>query len=67
MWTQIQQVHEGSSDVKEERYYVLKDKCDAFTMSSNELINDTYSRLNVLVEDINSLGVKEKIDDGDLV
>lgn len=67
IWKQNREVHEGSSDVKEDRYYVLKNKYDSFTMSSHELINETYSHLNLIVEDINSLGVKDKIDDGDLV
>ena len=56
IWTEIQGLHEGTSDVKEERYDVLKNKYDNFTRLPHERANTIYSRFHMLVEEINALG-----------
>ena len=50
-------MHEGSKSEREERYQLCMKKLNAFEMFPHEKANDTYSRLNVLVEEINSLGL----------
>ena len=42
--------------MKEERYYVSKNKYDNFTRLPHERANTVYSYFNVLVEEINALG-----------
>ena len=62
----ISENHEGTKDVANERYLVLIDKLNSFKQLDDENVESMYSRLNVLVNEINSLGVK-KIDDIELI
>ena len=48
------------------KYHVLIDKLNIFKQLDDENAESMYSRLNVLVNEINSLGVK-KIDDIELI
>ena len=58
--------HEGTKDVGEEKYHVLIDKLNSFKQLDHQNAESMYSRLNVIVNDINFLGVK-KIDDMELI
>jgi hypothetical protein len=49
--------------VREQKYHLLRAKYDEFKMLPNESCNESYSRLNVIVKDINALNVS-KIDKG---
>ena len=62
----ISENHEGTKDVANERYHVLIDKLNSFKQLDYENAKAMYSRLNILVNEINSLDVK-KIDDLELI
>src|SRR5438034_8504621 len=66
IWSTLELIHEGSRSVQNDRYDGLIKKFNAFVMDRNERVNDMYSRLNVLVEEIKALNVK-KITDEDVV
>src|SRR5438128_6338086 len=66
IWTTLELIHEGSKSVRNDRYDGLIKKFNNFVMNRNERVNDMYSRLNVLVEEIKALNVK-KITDEDMV
>ena len=53
-------------DVANERYHVLLDKLNSFKQLDDENAESMYSRLNTLVNEINSLGVKQ-IEDLELI
>jgi hypothetical protein len=57
MWHQLIQLHEGSSKVREQKYHLLRAKYDEFKMLPNECCNDMFSRLNLIVKELNSLNV----------
>jgi hypothetical protein len=57
MWHQLIQLHEGSSKVREQKYHLLRVKYDEFKMLPNECYNDIFSRLNLIVKELNSLNV----------
>jgi hypothetical protein len=57
MWLQLIQLHEGSSKVHEQNYHLLRAKYDEFKMLPNECCNDIFSRLNLIVNELNSLNV----------
>jgi len=61
IWKELIEIHEGSTKVHEQKYHVLRAKYDAFKM----LVHEMYSRLNVIVKDINALDVS-KIDSGSI-
>src|SRR5438132_11501330 len=66
IWTALELFHEGSKNVRYDHYDVLIKKFNTFVMNHNERVNDMYSRLNVLVDEIKALNVK-KITDEDVV
>jgi hypothetical protein len=51
------QLHEGSSKVRKQKYHLLRAKYDEFKMIPNECCNDIFSRLNIIVKELNSLNV----------
>jgi len=57
LWVELETIHIGSKKLREEKYQVVKDKLNEFKMLPNELVEQMYSRLNVLVEDINALEI----------
>jgi hypothetical protein len=57
MWLQFIQFHEGSFKVHEQKYHLLRTKYDEFKMLPNECCNDMFSRLNLIVKELNSLNV----------
>ena len=66
LWNTIIENYEGTEDVANERYYVLIDKLNSFKQLDDENAESMYSRLNILVNEINSLGVKQ-IEDTKLI
>jgi len=65
IWSELVNIHEGSAKIREQKYHVLRHRYDSFKMNSNENCNDMYSRLNVLVKEINGLNIN-KIKTGDI-
>ena len=59
LWQTIIENHEGTDDVTNERYHVLIDKLNSFKQLDDENAESMYSRLNTLVNEVNSLGVKQ--------
>ena len=59
LWKTIIKNHEDTEDVANEKYHVLIDKLNSFNQLDNENAESMYSRLNTLVNEINSLGVKQ--------
>jgi hypothetical protein len=51
------QLHEDSSKVREQKYHLIRAKYDEFKMFPNECCNDMFSRLNLIVKELNSLNV----------
>ena len=58
LWKTIIENHEGTEDVANERYHVFFDRLNNFKQCDDENAESMYSRLNTLVNEINSLGVK---------
>jgi hypothetical protein len=57
MWHQLIQLHESSSKVHGQKYHLVRAKYDEFKMLPNECCNDMFSRLNLIVKELNSLNV----------
>ena len=55
LWKTINENHEGTKDVANEKYHVLIDKLNSFKQLDHENAESIYSRLNILVNEINSL------------
>jgi hypothetical protein len=55
LWENLYALHEGTKSKSEERYHISLNKINSFEMLPKESANDMYTRLNVLVEDLNAL------------
>jgi hypothetical protein len=62
LWKTIKEKNEGSKEVANERYGCLLDEFNSFKQLANENVESMYSCLNVLVNEINALGVKNITD-----
>ena len=59
LWKTIIENHEGTENIANKRYHVLLDNLNSFKQLDDENAESMYSRLNTLVNEINSLGVKQ--------
>jgi hypothetical protein len=66
LWDKLVEMHEGSKDEREEHHKVVMDKINAFKMLPHENSNQMFSRLNILVEELNDLGLS-KMSDIDII
>jgi hypothetical protein len=62
LWKTIKQQNEVSKEVANERYGCLLEEFNSFKQLANENAESLYSHLNVLVNEINALGVKNITD-----
>jgi hypothetical protein len=59
LWSDIYALHEETKSEREECYHLMMKKLNSFEMLPNESANEMYSRLNVLVEEVNGLGLTQ--------
>jgi hypothetical protein len=59
LWLDICALHEGTKSESEARYHIAMRKLYSFEMLANENANDMYSQLNILVEEVNGLGLTQ--------
>jgi hypothetical protein len=59
LWENLYALHEGTKSEHRERYHFALKKINSFEMLPKESANDMYTRLNVLVEDLNALGLTQ--------
>jgi hypothetical protein len=62
LWKTIKEQNEGSKEVAHERYGCLLEEFNSFKQLANENAEFMYSCLNVLINEINALGVKDITD-----
>ena len=66
IWLKLQELHDGTSNVHEQKHCLAKQNYDSFTMNDNELVRDMYSYLNLIINELHSIGLL-KLDDADIV
>ena len=59
LWLDICALHKGTMSEREERYHLVMKKLNSFEILPKESANKIYSRLNVLVEEVNGLGLTQ--------
>ena len=62
IWLKLQELHDGTTNVREQKYYLAKQNYDSFIMNDDELVHDMYSRLNLSINELHSIGLT-KLDD----
>jgi hypothetical protein len=63
VWTRLEETYEGNTMVKSAKLYMHKDKLSNFKIKDDESIPEMFYRLQVIVNDIKSLGKKGKDED----
>jgi hypothetical protein len=60
VWTRLEETYKGTTMVKSAKLYMLKDKLSNFKIKDDESILEMFYRLQVIVNDLKSLGKKVK-------
>ena len=66
IWLKLQELHDGTSNVREEKHCLAKQNYDSFAMNGDELVRDMYSHLNLIINELHLIGLT-KLDDADVV
>jgi hypothetical protein len=66
IWLKLHELHDGTSNVREQKHCLVLNEYNSFAMKDNELVRDMYSRLNLIINELNSIGIN-KLGDADIV
>ena len=66
IWLKLQELHDGTSNVREQKHCLAKQNYDSFEMNDDELVCDMHSRLNLIINELHSIGLT-KLDDAEIV
>jgi hypothetical protein len=66
IWLKLQELIDGISNVREQKHCLAQQSYDSFEMNDDELVHDMYSRLNLIINELNSIGLT-KLGDVDIV
>ena len=66
IWLKLQELHDGTTNVREQKRYLDKQNYDSFKMNNDELVRDMYYRLNLIINELHSIGLL-KLDDADIM
>ena len=45
IWLKLQELHDSTSNAREQKHYLAKQNYDSFETNDDELVRDMYSRL----------------------
>jgi hypothetical protein len=65
IWLKLHELHNGTSNVREQKHCLVLNEYNSFAMK-DELVRDMYSRLNLIVNELNSIGINT-LSDADIV
>jgi hypothetical protein len=60
IWLKLHELHDGTSNVREQKHCLVLNEYNSFAMKDNELVRDMYSH------ELNSIGIN-KLSDVDIV
>jgi hypothetical protein len=66
IWLKLYELHDGTSNVREQKHCLALNEYNSFAMKENELVRDIYSCLNLTINELNSIGIN-KLGDSDIV
>jgi hypothetical protein len=66
IWLKLHELHDDISNVHEQKHCLVLNEYISYTMKENELVRDMYSRLNLVINEPNSIGIN-KLGDADIV
>jgi hypothetical protein len=66
IWLKLHELHDGTTNVREQKQCLVLNEYNSFGMKENKLVRDMYSRLNLIINELNSIGIN-KLGDADIV
>jgi hypothetical protein len=66
IWLKFHELHDGTSNVREQKHCLVLNEHNSFAMKDNELVRDMYSCLTLIINKLNSIGIN-KLGDADIV
>jgi hypothetical protein len=66
IWQKLHELHDGTSNVREQKHCLVLNEYNSFAMKDNELVRDMYSHLNLIINELNSIDIN-KLGDADIV
>jgi hypothetical protein len=55
IWLKLHELHDGTSNVCEQKHCLVLNEYNSFAMKENELVIDMYSCLNLVINELNSI------------
>jgi hypothetical protein len=53
----LHELHDDTSNAREQKHCLVLNEYNSFAMKYNELVRDMYSRLNLIINELNSIGI----------
>jgi hypothetical protein len=66
IWLKLHEPHDGTSNVREQKNCLVLNDYNSFAMKDNELVRDMHSRLNLIINELYSIGINN-LGDADIV
>jgi hypothetical protein len=66
IWLKLHEFHDDTSNVHEQKHCLDLNEYIYFTMKDNELVRNMYPRLNLIINELNSIGIN-KLGDVDIL
>jgi hypothetical protein len=66
IWLKLHELHDDTSNVCEQKHWLVLNDYNSFAMKDNELVRDLYSRLNLIINELNTIRIN-KLGDVDIV
>jgi hypothetical protein len=66
IWLKLHELHDDTSNVRAQKHCLVLNDYNSFAMKDNELVRDMYSRLNLIINELNSIGIN-KLGDADIM
>jgi hypothetical protein len=61
IWLKLYELHDDTSNVREQKHCIALNDYNSFTMKENELVRDMYSRLNLTINELNSIDINKLV------
>jgi hypothetical protein len=66
IWLKLHELHDVTSNVRKKKHCLVLNEYNSFAMKENELVRDMYSRLYLIINELNYIGIN-KLGDADIV
>jgi hypothetical protein len=66
IWLKLHELHDDTSNVREQKHCLVLNEYNSFAMKDNKLVRDMYSCLNLIINELNSNSIN-KLGDANIV